>query len=118
MRRSTVGLIVALALVTLGAPLPAAAQRPAKVPRIGILNAGAPRNPWFAAFRQGLRDLGYVEGQNILLEERSAEGRLERLPDLAAELVRLRVDLIVAGGGAASPCGQAGDDNDPHRHDE
>jgi putative tryptophan/tyrosine transport system substrate-binding protein len=52
-------------------------------------------------FRQGLRDLGYVEGQNIVIEYRYAEGRAEQLPDLAAELVRLKVDVIVAGGTAA-----------------
>jgi len=50
------------------------------------------------AFEQGLRDLGYVEGQNLVIESRYAEGRLERLPDLATELVRLKVDVIVAGG--------------------
>jgi putative ABC transport system substrate-binding protein len=53
------------------------------------------------AFRQGLRDLGYVEGQNLVIESRWAEGRLERLPDLAAELVRLQVEVIVAGGASA-----------------
>ena len=53
------------------------------------------------AFRQGLRELGYVEGQNLVIEYRYAEGRDERLPDFAAELVRLKVDVIVAGGAAA-----------------
>ena len=57
-------------------------------------------NPGLAAFRQGLRDLGYVEGQNLVIEDRHAEGNPERLRDLAAELVRLKVDVIVAGGGA------------------
>ena len=52
-------------------------------------------------FRQGLRDLAYVEGQNLVIESRYAEGRAEQLPDLAAELVRLKVDVIVAGGTAA-----------------
>ena len=74
------------------APLAAEAQN--KVARIGYLAADA--NPNFTeAFRQGLRDLGYVEGQNILVEYRSAEGRIERLPDLAAELVRLKVDVLI-----------------------
>ncbi len=97
--RSAVGYIVILALGLL-LPLLATAQRPAKVPRIGVLLEGrstttTSRNR--EAFRQGLRDLGYVEGQTIVLEERSAEGKSERLPDLAAELVRLQVALIVAG---------------------
>jgi ABC-type uncharacterized transport system substrate-binding protein len=88
-------------IVTLGlllAPLAAEAQSPPKVPRLGVLAAyssmAASRN--HEAFRQGLHELGYVEGQTIVLEERWAAGQLERLPDLAAELVRLQVDIIVA----------------------
>ena len=75
-----------------------------KVHRIGWLSPGLPRpdhDPPVEAFRQGLRDLGYVEGQNLVIEYRYAEGRIERLPDLAAELVQLQVDVIVAGGTAA-----------------
>jgi len=56
------------------------------------------RPPLLDAFRQGLRELGWVEGQNIVIDYRYAEGRVDRLPDLAAELVRLKVDLIVSGG--------------------
>jgi putative ABC transport system substrate-binding protein len=84
----------------LAAPLSAEAQAPAKVPRIGFLSARpATDNPKFLeSFRQGLRELGYVEGQNIAIEYRFAEGRPERLPVLAAELVRLKVDVIVTGG--------------------
>ncbi len=80
--------------------LAATAQQPPNVPRVGILAASplSPNPHPLEAFRQGLRELGYVEGQNIVLEIRSAEGRLERLPDLAAELIRLKVDLILAGG--------------------
>ena len=90
-------LILGLALVLLAAPLAADAQPPAKVPRIGFLGSGSPstHGPFVVAFRQGLRDLGYVEGQNVVIELRWAEGRLERLPDLAAELVGLKVDLIL-----------------------
>src|SRR5262245_6200624 len=77
---------------------PAVAQRTKKVPRIGFLIA-ATRDTQSArteAFRQGLRELGYIEGQNVAVEYRYAEGRTDRLPELAADLVRLQVDLIVA----------------------
>jgi len=82
----------------LAAPLAAGAQQPAKVPRIGYLSPLSPPadSIRIEAFRQGLRDLGYVEGQNIAIEYRYAEGRFDRLPDLAAELVRLKVEVIVA----------------------
>jgi len=74
------------------------AQAPAKVPRIGMLSAFSPSDavPWHQAFRLGLRDLGWVEGKNISIEYRYAEGRSDRLPDLAAELVRIKADVIVA----------------------
>jgi putative ABC transport system substrate-binding protein len=79
----------------------AEAQQRTKVPRIGFLSSASP--PSFAAFteafRQGLRDLGYMEGKNILIEYRYAEGVLDRLPMLAGELVSLKVDVIVAAGG-------------------
>src|SRR5438309_3158030 len=76
-------------------PLAARAQQP-KVPTIGVLVIGniSPEEFW-REFRQGLRDLGYIEGQNIRFEFRSAEGQISRLPELAAELVRLKVDVIV-----------------------
>src|SRR5262249_11441337 len=76
-------------------PLAAHAQQ-AKVPTIGALVIGniSPEEFW-RGFRQGLRDLGYIEGQNIRFEFRSAEGQINRLPELAAELVRLKVDIIV-----------------------
>jgi putative ABC transport system substrate-binding protein len=78
----------------------AEAQQSAKIPRIGYLNASsASTNPArIQAFRQGLRDLGYVEGKNIIIEYRAAEEKLDRLPGLAVELVRLKVDLIVTAG--------------------
>jgi putative ABC transport system substrate-binding protein len=87
-----------LTLATLSAPLAADAQQAGKVYRVGYLTAGSvTANPHvLEAFRQGLRDLGWVEGQNIVIEYRSAEGRFDRLPDLAAELVRLKVDVIAA----------------------
>ena len=87
-----------LILGELARPLAAEAQQPAKIARIGYLSplsAGAD-SPNGEAFRQGLRALGYVEGQNAVIEARYADGKLERLPDLAAEIVRLNVDVILA----------------------
>jgi ABC-type uncharacterized transport system substrate-binding protein len=87
-------------VVMLAAPLAAEAQAPAKLPRIGYLLFGPLESPesrqTLEAFRQGLREHGYLEGQNIVLEYRSANGRIDRLPVLATELVSLKVDLIVA----------------------
>ena len=82
----------------LAAPLAAGAQQPAKVARIGFLGTGSRTANQLEAFQHGLRDLGYVEGRNIVIEYRWAEGRVERFPDLAAELVGLKVDVIVATG--------------------
>ncbi len=98
----TVGCIVTLALGILFPSL-AAAQRPAKVPRIGVLTPYSSR-PLFVieALREGLRALGYVEGDNVVIEYRYAEERYERLPDLAAELVRLQVDVIFANSAPAT----------------
>ena len=85
----------------LAAPLPAGAQQPAKVARIGYLATGSLESPEtraiLDAFRQGLRERGYVEGQNIVIEYRAAEGNFERGPGLALELARLKVDLIITG---------------------
>lgn len=81
-------------------PLAADAQQAGKVHRIGYLSTSSPSADSFRieGFRQALRDLGYVEGNNIAVEYRFAEGRHDRLPDLAAELVRLNVDVMVTGG--------------------
>jgi putative ABC transport system substrate-binding protein len=81
----------------LAAPLVAAAQPAGKVYRVGLLAPTSADAPPVQAFLQGLRELGWVEGQNIVIEQRFAEGRLDRLADLAAELVRLKVDVIAAG---------------------
>jgi putative tryptophan/tyrosine transport system substrate-binding protein len=84
-------------------PLAARAQQSAKVPRVGFLFYGSPGPaPEVDAFRQGLRELGYIEGQNITVEYRFAGGRIEQLPELAAELVRLKLDVIVTPTTAAS----------------
>ena len=101
---SAVGCIVLLTLSLLVAPLLTAAQPVEQVRRIGILRAAgaspeAERN--FEAFRHALRDLGWVEGQNLAMEYRPAEGQVERLPALAAELVQLKVEVIVTLGGNA-----------------
>ena len=79
------------------------AQQTKKVPRMGLLRAGAASDPSVEAFWQGLRELGYIEGKNIVIEYRFAEDNLERLPELAAELVRLKVDVIVVQGPQAIP---------------
>ena len=81
----------------LAAPVAAETQQAGKVPRIGYLVPNLAASPHLPeAFRQGLRDLGYVEGRNVVIEYRNAEGKFERLPALAAELVALKVDVIVA----------------------
>jgi putative ABC transport system substrate-binding protein len=77
-------------------PLAARAQQPRKMPRIGVLVSASPPHPFADAFRQGLRILGYSEGQNIALEFRYTEGRSDRAEEFAEELVRLGVDVIVA----------------------
>src|SRR2546430_11779942 len=95
-RRDTV-----LALLALGAaPFAAEAQQATKVARIGYLATNPATAPHVReAFLQGLRDLGYVEGRNLVIEYREAEGKVDRLPALAAELVALKVDIIVAAPG-------------------
>jgi putative ABC transport system substrate-binding protein len=91
---------VALCALLLALSFPARAQQPAKVPRIGFLTTVSPStiSDRVEAFRQGLRELGYVEGKNIVIEWRYAEGKADRVLGLAAELVRLKVDLIVTTG--------------------
>jgi putative tryptophan/tyrosine transport system substrate-binding protein len=89
---------VALCALLLALSFPADAQQPAKVPRIGYVAASGDANnpgPLVEAFRQGLRDLGYVDGKNIAVEYRYAEGKLDRIPSLVAELVQLNVDVVV-----------------------
>src|SRR5215510_9485816 len=103
MRLSPVGLVATLALTVLAAPLAGNAQPPGKVFRVGVLSSFSltlpgPQPQVFQAFKQRLQELGYVEGQNLALAIRAAEGQFERLPGLAAELVRLNVDVIVAAG--------------------
>jgi putative tryptophan/tyrosine transport system substrate-binding protein len=87
--------VILLAVAVIGE-----AQQPTKIPRIGVLNSGSGAR--ISAFQQGLRELGYVEGHNILIEYRSAEGKLDQLPGLAAELVQRRVAVIVTAGGPST----------------
>jgi len=96
--------IVAFALGILLAPLATDAQQPKKVPLVGFLSSVSPSSisARTEAFRQGLREFGYVEGKNIVIEWRYAEGDADRLRELAAELVRLKVDVIVTGGPAVN----------------
>ena len=104
----TAGLILMLALGIISLALPAEAQPPGRIFRIGYLSSSSPSavSHNIDAFRQGLRDLGYVEGRNIVIEYRWAEGKYDRLPNLAADLVSLKVDVIVAGGTSAGPAAQ------------
>jgi ABC-type uncharacterized transport system substrate-binding protein len=101
-------ILLVVVLLVLG--VIAEAQQPKKVPRIGFLSATSPSATahTLEAFRQGLREFGYVEGRNVTIEYRWAEGKLDRLPELAAGLVTLKVDLIVvASSAAAVAAGQA-----------
>ena len=96
-----------------------AAQQPKKIPRIGYLSASDPatESTGSEAIRLALRERGYIEGQNIAIEYRYAEGKRDRAPELAAELVRLKVDIIVvAGGPQMDPGGQECDQDDSHRY--
>jgi putative ABC transport system substrate-binding protein len=88
-------LMIGLVLVSVH---PAEAQQPKKIPRIGYLSNDVPAldSARSEAIRLALRELGYIDGQNIAIEYRYAEGRADRLPNLAADLVRLKVDIIVA----------------------
>jgi len=95
-RISVVLLVIAFLLVAVGA---AEAQQPTKILRVGILFIGGRDQPHLEAFKQGLRERGYTEGKNIVLDYRYAEGKLDRLPSLAAELVQLKVDVIVTTSG-------------------
>jgi putative tryptophan/tyrosine transport system substrate-binding protein len=123
MKRAAVpSILVAVILLALG--VIAEAQQPTKVPRIGFLTATSASSqvPRLEAFRQGLKDLGYFEGKNITIEYRFAEEKLDRVPSLATELVHLKVDIIVTGGGTSTRAAKEatvtipivmGFDNDP-----
>ena len=105
-----IGLVVVLALGVFARPLVGEAQQAGKVPRVGLLGTATPSlmAPWINAFRDGLRQHGYVEGQNVVIEYRWGEGKPDRFPGLVAELVRLKVDVIVTSGPHAIRAAQAG----------
>jgi putative ABC transport system substrate-binding protein len=102
MRKNVIRLTLCAMLFALS--FEAEAQQPKRVPRIGFLTGSSPSvfPGRIEAFRQGLRELGYVEGKNIVIEWRYTEGKLDRYPALAAELVRLKVDIIVSAGPTAT----------------
>ena len=107
MSKTVIG--VALSALLLALTYPVEAQQPAKVPRIGVLTVTPASSlaPRIKTFREALHQLGYVEGQNITIEYRHGEGKRDRLPDVAAELVREKVDVILAMGGAVIPAKRA-----------
>src|SRR5215831_19950918 len=92
---------LALGVMLFALGFPAEAQQPAKIPRIGYLSSAdaARDSARYETIRLALRERGHIEGQNIAIEYRYAEGKLDRLPALAAELVHLKVDIIVVAGG-------------------
>jgi len=90
---------LALGILLLAFSFPARAQQPKRIPRIGYLTTRSGPSPSEEAFLQGLQSLGYIEGQTIVIEWRYAQEKFDRLPELASQLVRLKVDVIVTGGG-------------------
>jgi len=97
MKKATSTLFI-LATLILAPVYPAQAQKQATIPRMGLLYLGAPPNAILDGFMQGMRELGYIEGKNIIIEYRFAEGKEDRLPELATELVRLKVDAVFTAG--------------------
>jgi putative ABC transport system substrate-binding protein len=98
-RRTFLGMLTGGLLV---APLQVPAQPSPRVPRVGVIGERSASDPFIVAFRQGLRDLGYVEGRDVVIEFRGTNGALERVPELARELIRLPVDVLLVGGGVSA----------------
>jgi putative ABC transport system substrate-binding protein len=107
MNKKVIGLALGALLVALS--FPAEAQQPSKVPRIGFLSGGSPNTNTARdeAFRHGLQALGYIEGKNIVIDWRFAENNPDRYPGLAAELARLKVEVIVTAGSALTSAAKA-----------
>jgi ABC-type uncharacterized transport system substrate-binding protein len=95
---TTVAAVLTALVLLFAAPVSTHAQPPPRVPRIGVIGERSSSDPFLAAFRRGLRELGYTEGQSIAIEYRYAHGALDRVPGIAAELVRARVEVLVVGG--------------------
>jgi putative tryptophan/tyrosine transport system substrate-binding protein len=106
-RRAFVVSAAGLGLLAACGRLPWQAQQPAKLPRVGVLGERSPTDPFVEAFRQGLQEFGYAEGQNIVVEYRYAYGAADQFPTLAAELLDLNVDVLVVGGAVAAPAAKA-----------
>src|SRR5262249_37175298 len=108
--------VLILYAMLLALSLPAEAQQAGKVPRLGLLVASTPSatSDRVEAFRQGLREIGYIEGQSIVIEYRYAEGKLDRFSAMVAELIRLKVDVIVTNGPSATRRANY----DSHCHDQ
>ena len=104
---------LALGTLILALSFPADAQEAKKAPLVGYLTATSSTDE---AFRQGLREVGYLEGKNIVVEWRFAEGKLDRLPDLAVELVRMKVNVIVVAGGNAASAAKKATNTYSHRY--
>jgi ABC-type uncharacterized transport system substrate-binding protein len=101
----------------------AEAQEPKKIPMIGLLSARVKPSPAFpdageVAFRQGLRNVGYTEGKNVLIIYRYSEGKPDHLPELASELIQLKVDVIVSAAIGEDPRRKAGNQDHSHSHDD
>jgi len=101
MQRLAVALLISLVLALLAAPLATEAQGPAKVLRIGWLHPQSLPDQWVEGFQQGVREHGYVEGRDFVIERRWGDGNFDRLSGMAADLVRLNVDVVIAGNSAA-----------------
>jgi len=98
-------------------PLGASAQRTGTIARLGYLSTANPRSaPFFRAFEQRLRDLGYIDGENIIIEYRNVEGDIDKLPELAVDLVRLDVNVIVTATAPATRAAIASHHDDPYSH--
>ena len=112
--------LLSILVVALTIGVVAEAQQPAKIRRIGYLTGTSLviSSARTDALREGLRELGYFEGEDFIIEYRSAEGKLDRFPALAAELVRLKVDIIVSARSWTNPCCQGRDKYYSHRDDQ
>src|SRR5262245_54378737 len=109
--------VLALSAMLLALCLPAEAQQKGKVPRIGILFIGGRNQPHLEAFKQGLRERGYMEGENITFDYSYADGKEDQLPVLAAELVHLKVDVIVVTADVSCAGSSTGDEDYTYRRD-